>query len=443
MTPARIRPEIAHLATPIGEVREAARNDNEGDVDTIRDSLRFHGQYKPVIARRDTREILAGNHTLKAALAEGWPELAVQWLEDLDDDEAQRILLVDNHSRDGATYNRIALGSILQDLENPHEGTGFTAGEVEHLIAYGQTLEDPPAFTPPAIADAITRPGDTIRLGRHRLHCGDARDPAAWAELMGPDQADIVWTDPPYGVNLNDIAAQRGRDHGEMAGDNLDAHGLHELARATFANAHAYTRPGAAIYVAHADTMREPIHTAFIGAGFYHAQTLVWVKDSLVLGRQDYQWRHEPILYGWRSGDAHHWHAGRDQTTIAGDYNDRDALEALEHADLVELAHRLLHAQAGTLIRVKRPRVADEHPTSKPVDLIAPHLRNSSEPGAIVADPFGGSGSTLIAAEQTDRAARLLELDPGYCDVIVARWETLTEQQAQRPTRRRRRKPPA
>lgn len=435
-----IRPEIQDLAVPIGEVLLHPRNARRGDVDLIAASLERNGQYRAIGVRKQTRHALFGNHTLQAALALGWTHIAAHELDVPDDHDADRILLVDNRSNDVATYDQVTLGDIVRELPDL-EGTGFTAGDVEQLIAYGQSLSDPPPSEPPEPGNAVTKPGDLVELGGHRLYCGDARDADAYAQLMGPDRAQIVWTDPPYGVNLRDIAARRGRDHGDMIGDDADPMVVHELCRAAFEHAHAYTAPGAAIYVAHADTVREPVYSALVGAGFYHAQTLIWIKDTLVLGRQDYQWRHEPILYGWRSGDAHTWNHDRAQTTIAGDYDDRSALEALTQAELVNLAERLLADKPGSVIHIARPRVADNHPTSKPVDLVAAHLRNSSAPGDIVLDPFAGSGSTLIAAEQQDRLARLVELDAGYCDVIVERWEELTDRKAKRPRRRRRKQP--
>lgn len=187
-------------------------------------------------------------------------------------------------------------------------------------------------------------------------------------------------------------------------------------------------------------TKRAIVGRAFSAAGWQHSQTLVWIKDHFALGRHDYHWRHEPILYGWKPAphSGHPWHGERTQDTVIEGAT-RSALEALEKDELVEVAWRLLQAIPGTTIAARRPRVAELHPTSKPIDLIARHLRNSSDPDDIVADPFAGSGSTLIAGEQTRRPTRLIELSPAYCDVIINRWQDLTGNKAKRPAARRRR----
>lgn len=244
--------------------------------------------------------------------------------------------------------------------------------------------------------------------------CGDARKPADLETLMAGSAAQCVWTDPPYGVNY----VGKTKDALTIKNDSTD--GLRPLLDAAFPNFAAVLEPGSPFYIA---TPAGPQHTEFLGAvagaGLRLHETLVWVKDVMVLGHADYHYRHEPILYGWtqgpgRSGRGNHkgsrWHGDNSQTTV---------------------------------FEIPRPKRSEEHPTMKPVELIKAMLLNSSTRGDAVLDPFAGSGSTLIAADTIGRRCFALELDPGYCDVIVARWETLTEQQAQRPTRRRRRKPPA
>lgn len=425
---------------PLHQLHPYPGNARRGDLDTIKQSLEINGQYRPIVTRPhpdipDDWQILAGHHTHQAAQDLGWPELAITVLPDtLTEDDARRIVIVDNRTNDLAGYDTAALDALLAQFNTGPDqtlelaGTGYTLDDYADLQAtldlLPTSLPDTPAQAPKKRAK--TKTGDIITLGPHRLYCGDSRDPNSWTRLMEGDQAQMLWTDPPYGVDLHDIAAQRGRDHGDMAGDTINPAALLELATAVFRNAAAHTRPGGAFYVAHADTVREPVHQALTLTGWRHAQTLIWVKDSLVLGRQDYQWRHEPILYGWREGAAHHWHGGRTRTTIVGDYIDRQALENLDHADLVELVTRLLDDKPSTLIRVARPRVAEEHPTSKPAELIAAHILANTPPQSIVLDPFAGSGSTLIACEQTGRHARLIELERTYCDVIIDRYREHT-----------------
>ena len=442
-----IRPEIEHLAEPIGQVRLAAVNSRQGDLEEIRTSLRVNGQYTPIVVREETGETLVGNHRLMAAREEDWTHIAVLRLSVPDDQDAERIKLVDNRTSDLATYDFAVLRDQLNFMVDL-TGTGFTPGDQDKILAqFGESLDDPPA--PPIVEPAETRPGDVITLGQHRLVCGDARQAGTWQQLLGADPpAAMIWTDPPYGIDAVKAARShtgksvkaRMRAMDDIAGDGPDPLALQELLTSVLEHAATATRPGGAIYACHGDLMRVPAEQALRDAGFYHAQTLIWEKDSLVPGRQDYQWRHEPILYGWRLGAGHTFYGHRSYTTVITTSPTLEALQQLDHDDLVALAHKLLEDREHTIARIARVRVAEDHPTSKPVDLIAPHLRNSSQPGDLVLDPFAGSGSTVIAAEQTDRLARVIELDPRYCDVIVTRWEELTGRQAERPARRRRRR---
>ncbi|MDD4019826.1 MAG: site-specific DNA-methyltransferase, partial [Kiritimatiellae bacterium] len=228
---------------------------------------------------------------------------------------------------------------------------------------------------------AVTKPGDLWLLGTHRLVCGDSTKPEPFALLMDGKQANLVVTDPPYNVNYEGTAGKIKNDN--MADDKfyqflLDAFRLTEKAMAR----------DASIYVFHADTEGLNFRKAFSDAGFYLSGTCIWKKQSLVLGRSPYQWCHEPILYGWKKAGKHVWYSDRKQTTIW---------------------------------EFDKPKKNGEHPTMKPVQLIAYPVLNSSMTGSIVLDPFGGSGSTLIACEQTERICYMVELDEKYCDVIVNR----------------------
>lgn len=422
MTAKRLR-DLTIEIVPIDSIKPYERNPRRGDLDEIQASLRYHGQYKPIVVRKQTKEILVGNHTWHAAKAEGWADIAIVRRSVPSDDDAAKIVLVDNRTSDLAGYDEPELASLLQDLPDL-EGTGFDPGDMDKMLAeFAGGLDDP--HPPELPTDPTTRTGDILTLGRHRLVCGDARDAKVWRALTeGDPPAALLWTDPPYGIDLGPTAAARGRDHGDMAGDGNDDQALAQLTHDVLRLARDHSRPGASAYVCHADTKRAIIAAAFTAAGYYHAQTLVWTKDTLVLGRQDYQWRHEPILYGWSPGATHTWNGERDKTTVI-EHPTRSALEALTHEDLVDIAWKLLEHQPGTIVNATRPRVAEHHPTSKPVDLIAPQLRYSSDPEDLVLDPFGGSGSTLIAAEQTNRTARLIEIEPGYCDVTLERWAEL------------------
>jgi 16S rRNA G966 N2-methylase RsmD len=371
---------------PIAQLHPHPKNARAHDIPTIRESLRTHGQYRTIVARAETREILAGHGTWEAAKQEGFRTIRVEWRSVPDDDQARKIVAVDNRANDLAGYDPEALKELLTGLPDL-EGTGYTAGDLDALLAKLEpNFTEPAAPAPAPEIEAITRPGDRIVLGDHVLVCGDARDEHAWQDLTreDDDRPQLIWTDPPYGV---------------------DAGALRELIYVAFGWALEYTADQAAFYCCHADTMRPHVQGGLEDAGWAHHQTVIWVKDHLVIGRQDYQWRHEPILYGWRASGTHRWHGEFDKTTVMEGATVA-ALEALSHADLVELTWTLLEQQPGTVARFARPQIARFHPTTKPVELVAGHIRNSTEHAASVVDMFAGSGSTILAAEQTGRRAR-------------------------------------
>jgi len=237
--------------------------------------------------------------------------------------------------------------------------------------------------------EPITKLGDVWMLGKHRLACGDSTSSGAFTKLMNGQQADLVLTDPPYNVDYEGAT----KDKLKIQNDKMQDEQFLQFLTDAFTRMYEHSKKGAAIYVFHADSEGYNFRTAFKQAGYSLRQCLIWVKNSLVMGRQDYQWQHEPILYGWKDGASHVWYADRKQTT---------------------------------LVEFDRPQKSAEHPTMKPVGLCGYFIANSSKEGDIVLDPFGGSGSTLIACEQTGRTCYIVELDEKYCDVIVKRYETFT-----------------
>lgn len=419
------------------ELKPYPKNPRRGDVEAIKASLQEFGQFKPIVVREETMEILAGNHTRIAAGELGWKQLDAYIISVPSDDIAARIVLADNRTSDLAGYDDSILTDLLREVES-FDGTGYSATDYAELLAKTTPISAEEPEAPPAPKKPKTKRGDLIELGDHLLLCGDSSDAGEVQRLLGEDPVDMIWTDPPYGVNVHEIANQRAdRDWGEMNADALDERGLEEFLAPIFQNAADAAAPGAAIYIAHADQMREPVKNAMLRAGFSHRQTLIWVKNTLVLGRQDYQWRHEPILYGWMGGGSHRWYGAFDKTTVVDQRVLAGHFEHLDREELEALLQKLLAEEPSTTIRLAKPSRSVEHPTMKPVKLVADHLANSCPADGTVYDPFGGSGTTLLAAEQTGRRARLVELEPGYCDVIVERWEELTEQQAKRPTSRR------
>ncbi|MGB1506011.1 MAG: DNA methyltransferase [Acidimicrobiales bacterium] len=384
--------------TAVTELKPHPSNPRQGDVGAIIQSIEANGWYGTLVAQISTGHVLAGNHRLQAAIHCGLDRVPVHWV-DVDDDTAHRILLADNRTTDLATYDEHALADLLVEMGKTGnlEGSGYDGDDLDDLLAelerHGPDSEDP--AVPDAPEKAVTKPGDLILLGDHRLMCGDATDPDTYITLL-ENPVDCVWTDPPYGVSY----VGGTKDALTIENDDLDEAQLTQLIEAAFNNVIVNTRKGAAWFVAHPGG---PLHLIF-GKTLHDLgvlrQQLIWVKNSLVLGRSDYHYRHEPIYYGWTPGAAHHEPRDRKQDTI---------------------------------FEIDKPSANRNHPTMKPTALIEQMLRHSTDVGDTILDPFAGSGSTLIAAHNLDRRAAVIELDPGYCDVIVQRWEDHTGQSAIRP----------
>lgn len=383
---------------PLADLTLLPGNPRQGDIGAVSESMRVNGVYQPIIVNKGTKtgrpnEIIAGNHRAQAAKALGHKTIPAIVL-DLTDEEAKRIALADNRTSDLADYDNDALLLMLQDLPDL-AGTGYDGDDLDELLAELNTespdegLADPDeAPTPPD--SPIAKPGDVFTLGNHRVLCGDSTSKEAVETLMGDERADLVWTDPPYGV------AYEGKTKEKLTiqNDALNLEQLTEFLHEALEAAKSVTKPGAIWYVA---APHGPMGHAF-GTVLLDLQiwkhSLVWVKNTFALGRGDYHYRHEAIFYGWTPGATR--------------------LHPLEARD------------QDTVFEFDKPARNAEHPTMKPVALIVKALENSSNKGDVVLDPFGGSGSTLIACEQTSRRARLIELEPRYVDVICRRWQEYT-----------------
>jgi site-specific DNA-methyltransferase (adenine-specific) len=377
---------------PIESVTLHPNNPRRGDVDAVAASLARFGQQKPIVVQAGTRYVVAGNHIVKAARSLGWTEIAAN-VEALDDASAIAFMLADNRSSDLGGYDDALLAAILAEQEASANlaATGYDADDVAAILAAAQIADTRDADTaPPAPepADLYVEPGDLWALGRHRLLCGDATDPAAVARLVGEEQVDLLWTDAPYGCAYTGKTAAALK----IANDDLGIEGTRKLVAAALRL--VPLRPGGAFYLA---SPAGPGHLAFLlalaDADLTVHQTLVWLKDTLVLGHSDYHYRHEPILYGWRAGAAHTFRADRREDSVW---------------------------------EIARPSRSDLHPTMKPVELVERAIRNSCAPGDTVSDPFVGSGTTIIAAERTDRRCLAMEIDPRYAQVAIERWAAFT-----------------
>jgi site-specific DNA-methyltransferase (adenine-specific) len=394
----KISADLASLAVPIGDLRLLDGNPRRGDVDAVKRSLERFGQRKPVVCKADGT-VTAGNHTLKAALALGWSHLA-RVVEDDDDATALAWALADNRTAELGDYDDAELLAMIDEVGDVDLLVSASWG-AEAIEALREALEADGVKNPidtdpddvPDSAPGVTVPGDVWLLGEHRVMCGDATDPMALERLLAGDLADVVWTDPPYGV------AYVGKTADALTivndGDEYEA-----VLDGAFDSVLAGCRPGAAVYVAAPPGPRGVPFAVKLDARGLFRQRLAWVKDVFVLGHSDYHYRHEDIYFGYTPKDK-----GRLGRGGVGWYGD--------------------NAQ-DSVLEFDRPKRSSEHPTMKPVELVSYCLGNSSRRNDVVLDLFGGSGTTLIASHIIGRRARLMELDPRYVDVICLRFQLAT-----------------
>lgn len=322
------------------------------------------------------------------------------------------------------------LKDILQELDNDTFDvtlTGFDIDEIEDLMLQFQQ-DDPVDNDEFDVEEAyektvepITSIGDIWYIGNHRLICGDSTDEIVINKLLNGEKIQLTITDPPYNVDYHGAA-------GSIANDNMTDAAFYDFLLAAFQNMYRSSEAGSAIYVFHADSEGLNFRRSFQDAGFLMKQCIVWVKNSLVLGRQDYQWRHEPILYGWKDGAAHYFIDDRSKTTVIDDSN-RPNFKKMNKGELLDFIEKMfdeIEETRQSIIYCDKPSRNDDHPTMKPPAILGKLISNSSKPGWIVGDFFSGSGSTMVACERLGRRARLVEYDPKYCDVIVKRYVKLT-----------------
>lgn len=416
---------------PIGAVSPAVYNPRKdlrpGDpeFEKLRRSITEFGLVEPLVFNERTGRLVGGHQRLKVLRALGETEVNVS-IVDLDEDQERALNLALNKVQ--GDWDEEKLAALLAELDAHGfdlSVTGFDELEIEGLLAPTGSVDEvrdddfDPEVEAAQIQEPATKRGDIWQLGRHRLMCGDATSREDVLRLMGGKVADMVFTDPPYNVDYTGAT----KDALKIKNDNMDDGAFRQFLLAAFGNMLATTKPGGPIYICHGDTKGLNFRSALIEAGWLLKQCLVWVKNSLVMGRQDYHWQHEPILYGWKPGGAHCWYGDRDKATVI---DCETPLGKMTRAELMALVKELRHQVDSTVVREDRPTRSAEHPTMKPIPLVARLMGNSSRAGDIVQDLFGGSGSTLMAAEQLGRTAYLMEIDPVYVDVIVKRWERFT-----------------
>lgn len=361
----------------------------------IKKSIIEFGYVDPIIVNTDMT-VIGGHQRLKVLKDLGYTVIECNMV-DLDKNKEKALNIALNKIT--GEWDNKKLEELIAELKEDEfdlSTTGFTFDEVDNILKditgtkeddfdIDQALND--------IEEPTTKPGDVWLLGKHRLMCGDSTVKEDVIHLMNKQVADMILTDPPYNVDYEGKTA----DALKIENDNMNETEFYNFLLTSFRNMYESIKCGGSIYVFHADTEGLNFRNAFKSCGFKLAQCLVWVKNTFVMGRQDYQWRHEPILYGWKEGTGHYFVNNRKQSTV---------------------------------LEFDKPSRNAEHPTMKPVDLLVYLIKNSSKENDLILDLFAGSGSTLIATEQTKRTCYMMELDPKYCDVIIKRWENLTGEKA-------------
>ena len=364
-----------------------ARTHSKEQINKLRSSLREFGFINPVIIGRDYG-IIAGHGRVMAAREEGINEVPCVFVDHLTEAQKKAYIIADNRMALDAGWDEEILRVEIEALQAEAFDislTGFGDDELSDLFGKDKdAIEDDDYDLTAALEKAaFVEKGDVWVVGRHRLVCGDATNEADVATLMDGKRANLIVTDPPYGVSFKSNSGLT------IKNDSMKDEEFYNFLYKSFANMVAHTENGGAAYVFHADTEGLTFRKAFIDAGFHLAGVCIWSKNSLVLGRSDYQWQHEPVLYGFLKNGKHRWYSDRKQTTI-WNFN--------------------------------KPKRNENHPTSKPLDLLSYPIRNSSQENAIIIDTFGGSGSTLMACEATNRICYTMELDEKYASVILRRY---------------------
>lgn len=362
-----------------------ARTHSPEQINKLRSSLREFGFINPVIIDRDYG-VIAGHGRILAAKEEGIKDIPCVFADHLTEAQKKAYIIADNRMAMDAGWDEELLRVEIEALQAEAFDlslTGFDEKELADLFQEDSEVEDDDFDVDGELKEpVVTQMGDVWTLGRHRLVCGDSTKAETYEVLMQGQKANLVLTDPPYNVNYEGAA-------GKIKNDNMAGDKFYQFLLDAFTNMEKVMANDASIYVFHADTEGLNFRKAFADAGFYLSGCCIWMKPSLVLGRSPYQWQHEPCLYGWKKKGKHQWYADRKQTTIWS---------------------------------FEKTKKNTDHPTMKPIPLLAYPIKNSTMSNTLVLDPFGGSGSTLIACEQTDRSCFTIELDEKFCDVVVKRY---------------------
>lgn len=402
-------------------------------------SFRRFGAGRSILLDKNNR-VIAGNKSLQTAAEIGLDDVlvvettgeqivAVKRTDiDLDSKEGREMALADNAtSKANLEFDLPEIDSIAREMDfNPADwGVDFSDIDLDIMKEEGKETQEDDFDENEDAVEARCQTGDIWRLGDHRLMCGDSTKEEDVARLMDGELADLWLTDPPYNVAVKNSQGMT------IQNDNMKSDDFGQFLLSAFRASEAVMRAGAAFYVWFASCEHINFEKALNSVGLKVRQELVWNKNHFVLGRQDYQWKHEPCLYGWKDGAAHYFVDVRNNSSVIPDFDELD-FEKMKKEEMKELLMRIYDAGVPTTVMDENKPTKDaDHPTMKPVRLFGYQMYNSTRRGEIVLDTFGGSGTTIVAAEQLQRKARTMELDPHYCDVILARWEKLTGLQAE------------
>lgn len=387
-------------STSITDIKPYPKNprDNDAGVDAVANSIKEFGWQQPIVVDKDN-VIIVGHTRYKAAKKLGMKEVPVVVASNLSDEQVRAYRLADNKTGELTDWDMGLLDDELgdiTDIDMSDFGFDLDVPDDEEEVQEDYFDEEVPE-------EPKSKLGQVYQLGRHRLMCGDSTKPEDVKKLVGGVQVDLLLTDPPYNVSVGESAVLRhknikARKDSKIKNDSMNKDDFYAFLLSAFNNAKENLKSGASFYVWYASAEAANFNNAANESGLSVRQELIWEKNSMVVGRQDYQWQHEPCLYGWVEGGSHSWFSDRKQTTI---------------------------------LRFDRPTKSKLHPTMKPVALFDYQIKNSTKSGDTVLDLFGGSGTTIMACEQDGRNACVMEYDPKYVDVIIKRWEDFTGEKAE------------
>jgi len=459
----KIIDDLKNLAMPIELFKALPGNPRRGNVEAVVKSYEKFGQRKPIVARREpdgSLIVISGNHQLLAAIKLGWTHIAASVVDE-DVTVSEAFALADNRTADLGTYDDKALAEMLERVavdESMLDATGYDLKDLEDLLGLDTELPDEKEIIK-RVSVPITKPGDVYKLGKNILVCGSATEAVSYKFLK--ENASLCLTDPPYNVDYQDV---HGRS---IKNDKMAEANFTQFLYDALSLVHAFT--DGAVYMFYATAATRSVFEAWSNAKMHYSSNIIWVKDSFVLGRSDFHWRFEPIMYGWPEGKSHYFIGKRDISNVWDDLEadslgsaqldtfdsgfnltvdlneNAKAEEFLDHineAKNADLSLGLFSRSDSEFVEgsryfnvadmvwgpsnvwnVPEPKNNKEHPTMKPLELLARAIKYSSKPGDWVLDPFAGSGSTLIASQALGRKCYTIELDPGYCDVIVDRFQ--------------------